>query len=368
MTVIGVLAVLALAFANGANDNAKPVSTLVGAGLVGARRALWFGTFATLAGSLLAIALGEALVASFSAKGIVGADASGDTGFLVSVTVGAAVTVLLATRLAFPISTTHALIGAIVGAGAVCAEVNFPMLGGAFVLPLLTSPLLAFVATAVVYPVAHHVRVSLGISRDSCLCIGTCVVTAPEIHACSSPAIGLTGTRLMESVGPHENCREPYSGAVLGLSVQRTATTIHWGSALAVAFARGLQDGAKITGIALLLGFAGQPYWVAASVAFTMAAGGLLAARRVEETMARRITRMNDGQALLANVLAAGIIFGATAFGAPVSTTHVSTGSLVGIRVHTDHPAESWLSRILLSWVYTLPVAALVAAAIAAVA
>jgi len=355
MIVFGVLAVLALAFANGANDNAKPVSTLVGAGLVGARRALWFGTMATLVGSFFAIVLGKALVAGFSAKGLVGAEVAGSTVFLVSVTVGAAVTVLLATRLGFPISTTHALIGAIVGAGVVRSQVNFHVLGAAFVLPLLTSPLLALAATAAAYPVVHRARLALRISRDSCLCVGTQVVPMGDAAVAQFTA----------SVGTSVACREQYTGTVLGLHAQGAAATVHWGSALAVSFARGLQDGAKITGIALLLGFAGQPYWVAAAVAISMAAGGLFAAHRVEETMARRITRMNDGQALLANVLSACIIFGATAFGAPVSTTHVSTGSLVGIRAHTDQPKESWLARILLSWVITLPVAAAVAGAIA---
>jgi PiT family inorganic phosphate transporter len=148
---------------------------------------------------------------------------------------------------------------------------------------------------------------------------------------------------------------------------QEVATLFHWTSALGVSFARGLQDGAKIAGIALLLGMAMPPLGVAVLIAVVMAAGGLVAARRVERTMAHRITRMNDGQALLSNALSAAIILGATAFGAPVSTTHVTTGALVGVRTHTDQPRESWLGRILLSWVATLPLAAGVGAAVAAV-
>jgi len=353
---LGLLAVLALAFANGANDNAKPVATLVGAGLTGPRRALLIGTLATLAGSLFAIALGKALVASFSAKGLVGADVAGSAAFLVSVTVGAAVTVLLATRMGLPISTTHALIGAIVGAGVVRGEVGFGVLGVAFVLPLLTSPLVAFAATALIYPVLHRVRLALGVTRESCICIGTEVVAVGDAAA----------ARLTATVGTGAACMDRYTGTVLGVGVQQVAAGVHWGSALTVSFARGLQDGAKIAGIALLLGLAAQPFQIAAAIAVAMAVGGLLAARRVEETMAHRITRMNDGQALLGNVLSACIILGATALGAPVSTTHVTTGSLIGVRMHTGRPKENWLGRILLSWVVTLPLAAAVAAAIAA--
>ena len=65
LPVVGSLAVLVLAFANGANDNAKPVATLVGAGLTGPRRALAYGTLATFAGCLLPLAAGlAALVAA----------------------------------------------------------------------------------------------------------------------------------------------------------------------------------------------------------------------------------------------------------------------------------------------------------------
>jgi len=359
LIAIGVLAVLALAFANGANDNAKPVATLVGAGLAGPRRALLLGTLATLAGCLLAIVLGKALVASFSAKGLVGADVAGSTAFLTSVAVGAALTVLLATRLGLPISTTHALIGAIVGAGVVLGDVRFAVLGTAFLLPLLTSPLMALGATAVIYPIAHRVRLALGVSRESCVCIGAEVIPAANATAAAS---------VTARVGSMTECEERYSGAVLGVSAQGMATTLHWTSALGVSFARGLQDGAKITGIALLLGLSQQPVWIAAAVAVAMAAGGLMAARRVEHTMAHRITRMNDGQALLGNVMSAAIVFGATALGAPVSTTHVTTGSLVGVRAHTDQPSDSWIGRILLSWVATLPLAAGLAAALAAMA
>jgi len=358
LTTIGVIAVLALAFANGANDNAKPVATLVGAGLTGPRRALLFGTMATLAGCLFAILLGSALVASFSAKGLVGADVAQNATFLASVAVGAALTVLVATRLGLPISTTHALIGAIVGAGVVCGTVRFGVLGTAFLLPLLTSPLIALTATTLTYPLAHRARLALGVTRESCVCIGTELVSLSD---------STVTARVTATVGHDGACADRYGGALLGISAQRVATAVHWTSALGVSFARGVQDGAKITGIALLFGLAAAPMSVALAVALAMAAGGLLAARRVEYTMAHRITRMNDGQALMGNVLSTVIVLGATALGAPVSTTHVTTGCLVGVRAHTDQPKESWLGRILLSWVATLPLAAALAASLATV-
>ncbi len=356
LVAIGFVAVLALAFANGANDNAKPVATLVGAGLAGPRRALLYGTLATLTGSLLAIALGQALVASFSAKGLVGPGIAADPTFILAVTVGAAATVLAATRFGLPISTTHALIGAVVGAGGVLGAVNLAVLGRAFVVPLLASPLVAIAATATIYPIATRIRRALGVTRETCLCVGTEVVAMAD---------GTAAAQWKAALDDGATCRERYTGSVMGISAGSCTTAMHWVSALAVSFARGLQDGAKITGIALVLGLALAPIGVAGAIAIAMALGGLLAARRVEQTMAYRIAPMNDGQGLLGNVLSASIVFGATALGAPVSTTHVTTGSLFGVRLHTKRPAESWIGRILWSWAGTLPLAAAIAAAIA---
>lgn len=360
LTAIGLTALLCLAFANGANDNAKPVATLVGAGLAGPRRALLIGTLVTLIGSLCAIALGSALVARFSAKGLVDAQIATQASFQVSVAVAAALTVLLATRLGLPISTTHALVGALVGAGMVVTEVDFARLGSAFALPLLISPVAALGATALLYPLVHRWRKKLGISRHACVCVGSEWVPVYR-RAGAAGELALERT-LSVSVDDPEVCRERYRGAVLGIESQALAQGLHWLSALGVSFARGLQDGAKIAGIGIILAGASYGVGVAAAVAVFMAAGGLLAARRVEETMATRITSMNDGQALLSNLLSAVLILGASHVGMPVSTTHVTTGALVGLRAHTDAPSESWLGRILLSWVATLPLAAALAA------
>ena len=78
--------------------------------------------------------------------------------------------------------------------------------------------------------------------------------------------------------------------------------------------------------------------------------------------MANRVTTMNDGQGLLANSVATVLVFAATAIGAPVSTTHVTTGALIGLRAHSEAPRSNWLGRILLAWVATLPLAAGLAA------
>src|SRR5205085_4348248 len=121
------LAVLFLAYSNGANDNFKGVATLFGSGTCTYRRALAWATLTTLAGSLLALYLAGGLVESFKGKGLVPDAVTRQPAFLLAVSLGAALTVLLATRIGMPVSTTHALTGGLVGAGLLAAagEVYF---------------------------------------------------------------------------------------------------------------------------------------------------------------------------------------------------------------------------------------------------
>jgi len=358
---LGFAALATLAFANGANDNGKPIATILGAKMASPRRALVASTAATLLGSLLAIGLGKALAASFSAKGLVGVEVATTVPFVVSVLLGAALTVLLATRLGLPISTTHALIGAIVGAGLAATTVNAALLGSAFVIPLLSSPLVALAITALTGPGLTALAGRLGLSKGNCVCVKE--TWAPlSASADGTLATSVALPVLALEVSPVEGCRAHGGATLAGIEVQLATDALHWVSALSVSFGRGLQDGAKIAGLGLLLW--GQHFALegAIGVAVLMAAGGLLAARRVALTMSERIVSLSGGKALFANLVSAGLIFGATAAGLPVSTTHVTTGALVGVRLGSDAPRESWLGRILLSWVVTLPLAAGLAA------
>src|SRR5215831_7153787 len=114
-------AVLFLAYSNGANDNFKGVATLFGSGTATYRTALAWATATTLAGSLLALLLARGLVETFRGKGLVPDAVTTQPAFLLAVSLGAALTVLLATWTGLPVSTTHALTGGLVGAGLLAA-------------------------------------------------------------------------------------------------------------------------------------------------------------------------------------------------------------------------------------------------------
>jgi PiT family inorganic phosphate transporter len=162
-------------------------------------------------------------------------------------------------------------------------------------------------------------------------------------------------------------CHVRYQGRVLGVHARAFLDLMHFGSAGAVSFARALNDTPKIAGLLLL----GGAFASAASekaifgVGTAMLLGGLLGAKRVAETMARDVTAMDVEQGFSANVVTSVLVIGASAFGVPVSTTHVSVGALFGIGATTDQAQWKTIGAIAVAWVVTIPAAAILGAALA---
>jgi len=351
-------AVALLAWSNGSNDNFKGVSALYGSGSASYKSALGLATVAQLAGSLLTLALAAALMKTFSAKGLVPDAVATSRAFLGAVALGAGLTVLLATFLGLPVSTTHGLTGALIGAGlATGAGVNFAVLGKSFVLPLLLSPVLGVAITSLLYPVAHRLRARMGIVRESCVCIEKEYVPV-RIAMAAGPAVA---AKIRLAVTAGTSC-ERYAGVVVGLSAQRVLDSFHFLAAGAVCFARSLNDTPKIVAL-LIAAKAVSPQVGLPLVGVAMAAGGLVGARRVAETMARKITPLNAGQGFVASLTTAGLVIAASWFGLPVSTTHVATGGIFGIGAVTRQARPNTVIAILTAWVTTLPLGAALGAA-----
>ncbi len=363
MAIICLLgAVLFLAYANGANDNFKGVATLFGSGTTDYRKALWWATATTFAGSCAAVLLSGGLVKAFSGKGLVPDAFVHQPAFLLAVGLGAALTIMLATRLGAPISTTHAMTGALVGAGWVAAgSVNVAKLGQGFLLPLALSPLISFALASVVYPLFRFVRVRCGIERHMCLCVDGGAAEPVAIRPDGTAVLQATGVQL--SVGQLAQCTQRYHGRVLGIDSQWVLDRLHYLSAGAVSAARGLNDTPKIVALLVAAGALGLSLPMGLLVVgFAMAVGGLLNARRVALTMSQRITTMNHGQGCSANLVTAFLVLVASRWGVPVSTTHVSCGSLFGLGVVTGQGRWPVIRNILLAWIVTLPLAASFAA------
>ena len=359
---------LGLAYANGANDNFKATATVYGAGALGYRGALRLATLAQVSGSVASLFLASALIRAFGGKGLVPDAVVGDPLFLIAVGTGAACAVLIATRLGLPISTTHALIGGLVGGGIAFApgDLRWNMLGAKYAMPLLISPFLAFALTAALYPIAHYVRRLLGIEAGSCACVSAAqqaaLAGADESFHLQPPTPCLVLAHERDCLALR------YRGAVMGVSAQNVADAIHMCSAYALGFARGLNDTPKVLGILVAAHWSGMNNHVALMlVACVMAVGGILHSRRLAETMGKRITTMNTGQGLLANLVASCLVIGASLMGSPVSTTHVSTGAIVGIGSWTKGSDWRLVGGIGLAWIATLPIGAALAFSTAAI-
>jgi inorganic phosphate transporter, PiT family len=361
---------LFLAYVNGANDNFKGVATLFGSRTIGYKVAIAWATLATCLGSVVSVFLATTLVKNFSGKGLLPDAIAAADDFHLAVALGAGVTVLLATLTGFPISTTHGLTGALLGAGLVAMtsgrsetiglKVNFAALGMTFVLPLLLSPVLAAIATSVLYLIAHQARQQFGITTESCVCVGETVqpAFASAIPIATVPAIT---TLPAITIDQTQNCQQRYVGRFLGVSVQQLVDGGHFVSAGIVSFARGLNDTPKIVG--LMMGLKALSLQGSAiAVGMAIAIGGLLNSRRVAETMSQKITTMNAGQGFSANLITGILVILASRFGLPVSTTHVSVGSIYGVGVISKQANNQVFSQILLSWVLTLPIAATISA------
>ena len=363
LIVLLFLAVCFLAWSNGANDNFKGVATLYGSGTTGYRAAITWGTVWTLLGSICSIFLAQALLKSFSGKGLVPAELVGSVPFLFAVAVGAGATVLLATLFGFPISTTHGLVGALVGAGLVASSgaVSFDVLLSTFLLPLLLSPLAALCLGGSLYCIVRFLRIRFGITKEWCVCVGAEEKSVPIPHGASMVAVDAARQELAILVDDASECRQRYAGRFFGVSLQKVVDLVHFFSAGLVSFARGLNDTPKIAALLLVVS-AFDIQWGLAAVAITMAVGGWLNARRVAETMSHKITDMNHGQAVSANIATGFLVIVASRLGMPVSTTHVSVGSLFGIGVVGQSADYRSIAKILLAWVITLPCAAGVAA------
>lgn len=348
-----VFSVLFLSFTNGANDNFKGVATLLGSQTVSYRQALIWATVTTFAGSLTATFLSGELVRAFSGKGLVPSEIL-TLPFLTSVGLGAALTVMFATQLGFPISTTHSLVGALIGAGiaALPNAVQLNQLGQAFFWPLIISPILALSITALLYPLLRWVRLRWGIQEETCVCIDADNTSVPsQAAAIKSPGLSL-------NIDSTTACKTRSFGRIFNMSAQKMLDYSHFLSSGVVCFARGLNDTPKIVGLLAGAHFLNL-HWGMLLVGLSMALGGWIGARKVAETMSYRITDMNHGQGFTANLVTSAIVLGASKMGIPVSTTHVSCGALFGMGLTTHQAHWSSVKKIILSWFITLPVAAL---------
>lgn len=359
MTLLLIALMIVLAMANGANDVSKGIATLVGSGVSNYRGAVIWGSVCTTAGGLAAAVASQGLLATFGGNGILTEGATAPW-FLVAVAAGAIGWLVIATATGLPVSTTHSLAGALIGAALVNAGpagIAWRAVGAKFALPLLASPLLSLVILATIFPL---VRPFLTRAGRYCLC-----VEEREIVAATPSGPSFRESLATVEVGSAESC----STAVARFSA---VDTLHWISSGATSFFRGMNDTPKILALgiaaAAAAGISAKPAYLL--IAMSMGAGSLVAGFRVTRTLAEKVTPMTPANGFVANVVTSILVGLASGYGLPVSTTHVSSGAIIGIGVSGNGHAVRWrtVGEMLAAWVVTLPVSALLAAAVASVA
>lgn len=352
-----IISALLLAFANGANDNFKGFATVWGSATLSYRKALIIATIAAIAGSLLSLLLAHGLVKQFSGKGLVPDEIVALPVFALAVGTGAASAVLIATRVGLPISTTHALVGGLVGAGlaAGTGEVNFANLGAAFVVPLLASP---FVSAGIGYLLSRLLA-----KRDAAK---DCICVVHREMAFDGRAIAQSPSASEVIIDTDEACAIHGTGAAR-TSISKTIDRAHIGSAATICFARSVNDTPKLAGL-MVVANGSNPTVSLLAIAIAVAVGGLLLSRRVAETMSQKITPLTPSQGLAANLTTAALVLAASFKSLPVSTTHVSVGAITGVGASAGTLSLGTVRSILLSWVGTLPLAGVIAFIVMSVA
>jgi len=341
---------LVVAFANGANDVSKGIATLVGSGVSNYRRAIAWGSLCTVVGALTAAFASQGLVATFSGKGIL-TQTTASAHFLLAIAVGAIAWLIVATRTGMPVSTTHSLVGALIGAGIMQSGVHgviWPALGAKIVVPLVASPVIALALLLLFLPLLRPV-----IARFDryCVCVEQTVAVTPE-------GIAFRAAMPVVEVGSVQSC----STAVARVTA---IDSLHWISSGATSFFRGMNDTPKVLALgvaaALTAGIGQLPLY--GLVALAMGAGSVVAGFRVTRTLAEKVTRISPSNGLAANLVTSVLVGAASRFALPVSTTHVSSGAIIGAGLSDRDVHWKIVKEMLLAWLVTLPVSALLAAA-----
>jgi PiT family inorganic phosphate transporter len=317
LLVVVIAVALAFDFTNGFHDTANYVATWVGTRALSPRAAVGVAAVANLAGAFVTTA-----VAKTVGKGII------DTGLVTEQTILAALLGAIAWNLAtwwlgLPSSSTHALIGGLVGAAIVQSGskgVEWHGVWEKVVLPGAVSPVVGFVFAFVVLVIIYRVFYRL------------------------TPGVANRGFRFGQL----------FSGTF-------------------VAFTHGANDAQKTMGvIALALYTHGNindfyiPTWVKIAAGLTIAAGTYVGGWRIIRTLGQRIYKMSPEHGFAAQIAAGSTLYIGTHFGFPISTTQVVTGSVMGAGAVRRFSAIRWgvAGNIVSAWLLTLPMAGLVAAAL----
>jgi PiT family inorganic phosphate transporter len=320
--LIGLIVIaLAFDFLNGLHDAANSIATVVATRLLSPGKAVAFAAFFNFAAYFLSLAVPELhRVADTIGKGLIDKDLV-TPAVVFGALVGAMFWNVVTWLKGIPSSSSHALVGGIIGAGVAHAGLTGVQWTG------LNKTLIAIVL---------------------------------------SPTLGLILTMLIMLLTSWLGLRAHASGA------ERTFRALHLFSSAAYSLGHGLNDAQKTMGIiAVLLYSTGHlggefhvPHWVAISCYIAIGLGTLSGGWRIIETMGSRITKLSQHQGFSASTGGSVMLITASYYGIPVSTTHTITGCVIGAGAARRASAVRWgvARSVVTAWLITIPASASVAA------
>ncbi|HEV2791489.1 MAG TPA: anion permease [Solirubrobacterales bacterium] len=307
---------LAFDYTNGFHDTANVVATSISTGAARPQVAIAFAAILNFVGAFISIS-----VAATVAKDVVDAEIITPT-IVFAGLIGAIAWNLITWYFGLPSSSSHALIGGVVGSAVAAAGFEAVIADGVIgkvLIPAVVAPLLAFLVAGVAIGIAYRV---VGKQR---------------------PGIVTRGYRYGQIV----------SGGLLAL-------------------AHGTNDAQKTMGIITLALIANgnlgpdadPPFWVIFSAAAAIALGTYSGGWRIIKTTGTRIIKMDAAQGFSAQGAGAAVILSSTHFGFPLSTTHVINGGVMGAGAGKRLSAVRWgvAGNIFVAWLLTLPAAAAIGA------
>lgn len=328
-----------LSFANGANDVSKAVATLAGARVTSVKKAVIWGTVWTAIGTMSGTVLGAELIKNMMSSLYQVPAASDNITLPLTVALTAAFWVLLATYRGWPVSTTHAIVGGLIGSGIVALgveNISWSVAAQKILLPLLISPLIA-ISLAWFFGPALQKAAKRAHGFKICL---------PEFPR---PAFAMLSRSSQKKL--------PAIAAATGLTI--SIDNLHWLTSGLLSFSRGLNDAPKLIAITLPFIAMNNAYMQTSMFILcttAMALGGLMGGKRITEVLGFKVTKMDHEQGFSANIIAALLVIGASRLGLPVSTTHVSASAIMGTGLAAKEGINGQVvTSIISAWLVTVP-------------
>jgi PiT family inorganic phosphate transporter len=372
---LGILLALLFNFVNGLNGAANSTATIVATRTLQPLQAIALASFFNLLGPFLF----TAAIARTLGAGIL--SPSGITPPLLLIAIlSAGGLVILATFSGLPISSTHALVGGLIGAGTALQGMSILILPGRDVLAALLLAILigAGVGIPVFLLIARAIQLPLLQSLFAGVLFGASISIPVLMISGALPLSGLTAILVFIIVSPTLGFLVAFSFDVLISYLFRHSRQnfrrkifrpLHVAACAFQATTHGGHDGqhaiAIITALLIAEGLLGEftvPLWVTASSAAAISLGTLFGGWNVIERVATRITRIRPYQGFSAALSGGFVLSAVITAGVPVSTTHVINGTIVGVGVTRGRSAVEWnvFRTIIVGWLITIPLAILV--------